>query len=131
VKIPKKLLCGKKSVKFRETWRMSLGYKLINFVTLNTVIDVRVFWPSRGSTCKAVIWVNSHARNGGYGVGIAGGYGYHHESAAIQNAFNDMGIIFEGEEWFFAVGEGAQEDAIKAVGKALGYNNVLLVKFNP
>jgi len=145
MKIPEKLKETGKSLQFRETQRLCVAYKLINLVSLretnapnvrdlheSVVVDVRVFWPNNSQTCRAAIWI--YDRNGnryGRGVGITSGGGYHHESAAIQDAFADMGILFEGAEAFDGMGTRAQETAICKVGEALGYANTLLVDVTP
>jgi hypothetical protein len=111
---------------------MCLAYKLIDLESEEVIIDVRVFWPESSMTCKAVVWITSSKNNMyGWGVGIARGGGYHHESSAIQDAFMDMGIKFESGEYFDGSGTRAQEEAIKKIGETLGYKNTLLVDFNP
>jgi hypothetical protein len=132
MKIPEKLNESCRSQRFRENQPMCVAYKLIDLESKTDVIDVRVFWPNNSQTCRAVIWVSS-PKNGvyGWGVGITRGGGYHHESAAIMDAFQDVGIIFGPGEAFGGMGNGAQEHAIKSLGAALGYENTLLVDFNP
>jgi hypothetical protein len=138
VKIPDQLTSSRKSQKFRETQPMHIAYKLVDLDNPNwkeqsgVVIDARVFWPNHSQTCRAVIWINDEkGRRYNYGIGVTSGCGYHHESAAIQDAFMDMGIKFEGGESFDGGGTGAQEKAIRKVAEAMGYDNTLLISFNP
>jgi hypothetical protein len=132
VKIPEKFTESKRNQNFRNTHPMCVAYKLIDLESLNVIIDVRVFWPNESMTCRAVIWINSpKGKLYGWGVGITKGSGYHHESAAIMDAFQDMGIKFEAGEAFKGMGTGAQERAIQKTGEVLGYKNTLLVSFNP
>jgi hypothetical protein len=139
MKIPEKFEESLRSQKFRETQPMCVAYKLINLDNprwrdrgVGVVIDVRVFWSNNSQTCRAVVWIaDEKGSRYGYGVGRTSGGGYHHESAAIMDAFQDMGITFGLGEGFSGKGIGAQEAAIKSVGKALGYENTYLVYFNP
>lgn len=139
MKIPEKLNESRRSQTFRETQPMCQAYKLIDLDNPNwkeqlegVVVDVRVFWRNNSQTCRAIIWIQDHkGKRHGYGIGITSGRGYHHESAAIQDAFVDLGIKFEAGESFEGMGIGAQEKAIKKIGEALGYKNALLVDFNP
>jgi hypothetical protein len=138
MKIPERLKDSGKSQKFRETQPMCVAYKLIDLDNLklkehqSVVIEARVFWPNSSNTCRAVVWIRDE-KGGRYshGIGVAGGSGYHHESTAIMAAFEDMGIMFEGRERFDGVGTAAQAAGIKKIGEALGYENTLLVDFNP
>ena len=136
--IPENFKESQRSQKFRMSQSMCIAYKLIDLDSesrqhnVTTIIDIRVFWPKYSQTCSAVIWINDlKNKRYGWGVGIARGYGYHHESAAIEDAFGDMGIKFESKESFGSTGTGEQENAIRKVGAALGYENTLLVDFNP
>jgi len=137
MKIPEKFNEGRGDQKFRQTKPMHLAYKLINLDDPDmkepfesTVIDVRVFWGNNSGTCWAVIWIKDKKGNRyGWGIGKTSGYGYHHESAAIQDAFQEMGIEFDRS--FDGSGTKAQENAIRNVGEAMGYKNTLLVDFYP
>jgi hypothetical protein len=137
MKIPEQFNESRRNQKFRETQPMHMAYKLIDLDDPQwkkqfeaVIIDVRVFWPNRSEVCRAVIWIKDKNGNRyGWGVGKTKGFGYHHESAAIQDAFDDMGIKFDRS--FDGAGSGAQEKAIRDVGEALGYKNTVLVDFNP
>jgi len=103
MKIPERFNEGEGYQEFRQTKPMCIAYKLINLddpkmkeLFESVVIDVRVFWGKNGGTCWAVIWIKDKKGNRyGWGVGRTSGYGYHHESAAIQDAFHEMGIVFD------------------------------------
>ena len=137
MKIPEKFNEGRSDQKFRLTQPMHTAYKLINLDNPEgiedfeaVIVDVRVFWPNNSQTCRAVIWIKDKiGKRYGWGVGMTRGFGYHHESAAIQDAFNNMGIKFDRS--FDGAGSKAQEKAIRDVGEALGYQNTILVDFNP
>jgi hypothetical protein len=138
MKIPDQLTSSQRSQKFRGTQPMQIAYKLIDLDNPNwkeqdgVVIDVRVFWPNQSLTCRAVIWIRDEKGNRhGYGIGVTTGGGYHHESAAIQDAFMDIGFKFENGEYFDGSGTRAQENAIRNIAAAMGYNNTLLISFNP
>ena len=137
MKIPKAFREGTSDQKFRQTKPMHLAYKLIDLEAEDvkdlfdsTLIDVRVFWANNSDTCRAVIWIKDKKGNRyGWGVGKTTGYGYHHESTAIQAAFENLGIEFDRS--FDGAGTRAQEKAILDVAVAMGYTNTLLVDFNP
>lgn len=134
MKIPEVLTESGKSQNFRKNQPMCVAYKVIDLddPNRNDIIDVRCFWPNHSDTCRCVIWIGDARGNRySYGVGIAGGGGYHHESTAIQDAFASMGITFHDGDGFGGMGEKAQETAIMKVAAGLGYKNILLVKFNP
>jgi hypothetical protein len=139
MKIPEKFKESQRDQDFRGTQPMQVAYKLVDLdnshfpdAFQSTIIDVRVFWPNYSETCNAVIWVRDAKGNRyGYGIGMTSGVGYHHESAAIYDAMCDLGIEFGAAERFEASGASAQEEAIRNLGKALGYKNTLLVDFNP
>ena len=132
MKIPEIFVESRRNQNFRSKQPMVIAYKLIDLddPDWTVIIDVRVFWPNNSGTCKAVIWIKDKKGNRyGWGVGVTSGFGYHHESDAIQNAFEDIGIEFD--KGFSGEGAKAQENAIRKVGDALGYNNTVLVDFNP
>jgi hypothetical protein len=133
--IPKQFHDCQKQLKFRGTQPMVCAYKLLDLDSEkknDVIVDVRCFWPNHSESCSAVVWVHDQKGNRyGYGVGKTTGYGYDHESAAIMAAMMDMGIIFESKESFDGYGPAAQEEAIKNLGTALGYENTLLVDFHP
>lgn len=127
-------------------------YKLIAFYKgeFHELITCRTYMArsSQASVVYASIWVSRHGRIGKgelycAGHGSAGGYGYHKSSAAIGEAINNAGIELYGSAYY--VGKGDKEDfkkvcsisgvgdtaidsALLAIGKALGFNKLHLVK---
>jgi hypothetical protein len=72
-----------------------------------------------GSRAYCCVWVNGngyHVSGGGY----AGGYGYHRDSAAFGAALDDAGIKLAHS--IGGVGDRAIEDAMQAIGYAIGYS---------
>lgn len=69
------------------------------------------------STNYACLWVD-HEGVHISGGGKAGGYGYHRSSAAAQVAINNAGIALSQD--IDGRGEGAIQDALKAIARALG-----------
>jgi len=77
------------------------------------------------STNYACLWVNYkevHISGGGK----AGGYGYHRASAAAQVAINNAGIVLSQD--IDGRGEGAIQDALKAIARALGLSDFGLIE---
>ena len=103
--------------------------KTFNVVTdgLKEVVTVRCYKgrSASASTVYASIWINA---SGIYtsGKGKAGGYGYHKESAAIAEAIESAGITLDAN--ISGVGDGAIYEALKAIARALGFSNVLIVE---
>lgn len=108
---------------------------------LKTPVDVR-WYMGRSSNASVVycsLWIHDKKHTSGYG--IAGGYGYHKESAAMQEALASAGIKlygsayntgekenFKKECYIDGVGDTAEDNAIKAIVKALGYKgNVKII----
>jgi len=99
---------------------------------------------SSASVVYASIWVHRPHRSGKEihcaGHGSAGGYGYHKGSAAIGSAISDAGIELYGSPYsqdkqdyrkrahIGGVGDTAIESALLAIGRALGFNRVHLVR---
>ena len=103
--------------------------KTFNVVTdgLKEVIKARCYMgrSASASTVYASIWINA---SGIYtsGKGKAGGYGYHKESAAIAEAIESAGISLDKD--ISGVGDDAIYVALKAIARALGFSNVLIVE---
>lgn len=83
-------------------------------------------WMGRSSSASVVycsIWVRS--RDGKRylsGRGSAGGYGYHKQSAALDDAIRSAGIRLAGS--IGGCGEQAMEHALLAIAKAAGYGRL-------
>ena len=113
---------------------VNYGYKkelirTYNVITdgLKEIITARCYMgrSASASTVYASIWINA---SGIYtsGKGKAGGYGYHKESAAIAEAIESAGITLD--QSIDGVGDGAIEEALKAIASSLGFSNVLIVE---
>lgn len=89
-------------------------------------ITVRVWYgrSRNASTCYAALWASNHTRSLG-GSGSAGGYGYHRESAAVDEAFRSAGIKLRLN--INGAGESAIRDALTALAVALGYRKFSIV----
>lgn len=101
---------------------------------------------SAASAVYASIWINSRRSSGkpevyAAGHGSAGGYGYHKSSAAIQDALDSAGVELYGSPYrgrdaedlkarahISGVGDQAIEDALLAIGRALGYNKLYIAR---
>lgn len=92
-----------------------------------TPVEIRLYWPAQ-STCYACIWVNGKEIHT-LGSGSAGGYGYHHESAAAYEAITNAG--FKLSEPISGVGDAAIESAVKAIATLLGFPDSLILKVHP
>lgn len=85
---------------------------------LKQVISCRMY--ATGATNYCALWV--YGENYKSGTGKAGGYGYHRESAAAQDAINATG--YELEKSISGVGEIAIESALKAICELEGFKDV-------
>lgn len=81
---------------------------------LKEVVCLRIY--ETNSRVYACVWISGI---GASGSGYAGGCGYHMGSAAAAAALNDAGITFD--EGISALGYEAVEEAVKAIGEALGF----------
>lgn len=84
--------------------------------TGQAILTARIYHP--GSVAYCSLWVSSR-NNGTYGrgQGKAGGYGYHKQSAALNAAIRDAGIVLSQD--IGGVGETAMNEAVTAIAKAL------------
>ncbi|WP_164114876.1 hypothetical protein [Stenotrophomonas maltophilia] len=96
-----------------------------------TAVTLRLYMGrSRGaSTVYASIWVGGQYSGGASyytaGHGQAGGYGYCKRSSAAAAAIQSAGIGLHKS--IAGVGHRAIEDALRAIGAAMGYSEMLLV----
>ena len=100
------------------------GYKLFN-LQQEQILDLRIYWGS--VNCYAVLWV-SHKGIYLSGSGVAGGHGYHKQSAAVSEAINNCGI--ELSERMAGAGDGKIREAIEEIGKAFGYRKLHIVRIH-
>lgn len=133
------------------------AYKLIDKKTEKTIVDCR-FYMGRGKSATAVhcaLWVQSiqGVDWDGYtetsGSGVASGYGYHKESAALASAMSSAGIELYGSPYGHPVnqetpaqtkkmlkqrahiggcGSGSAVGALLAIAYAAGYKDCILVR---
>lgn len=116
---------------------------VIDKKTERTIIDCRVYMgrSSNSSQVYASVWIMG---NNYYvaGTGVAGGYGYHKASAAIDSALSSAGIKLFGNVYLShdtkpdfkrhanigGVGETACRMAFNAIAYALGCRDVIVVE---
>lgn len=105
---------------------------------------------SQASVVYCCVWIHGENRYFS-GKGSAGGYGYHKTSAAFQEALTSAGIKLMGSPYhgtektvkingveskqnfkrechIGGCGDTAVDDALKAIGQALGYKKTHIVK---
>jgi hypothetical protein len=130
--IPETLKESKRNMAFREKKQLIHGFQYINTANAIAVIDCRVYAAKnpKSSQIMAAIWICDYNGNRfSHGVGIAGGYGYHKGSWAIENALKDMGITLDGRIAGF--GYDACKAAFSSIMKALGYRSFVPGEFCP
>lgn len=113
-----------------------IGYKNGEFKEL---IDAR-FYMGRSASASVVycsVWIHGAGIHTS-GRGSAGGYGYHKESAALADAIENAGYSLFGSPYpgrdtaaamrtpchFGGSGERAMEEALRAIGRSLGYRKL-------
>lgn len=98
------------------------GSPLRELATLRTYVAKRSDGAGR---VYASIWVHGHGLHCS-GTGHASGYGYHKPSAAAAAAIESAGI--ELSDPIDGRGDAAVDDALRAIGRALGYSNLHVVQ---
>ena len=91
-------------------------------------IEVRCYSArnANASTVYATVWAHSpDGKTHLSGSGSAGGYGYHKESAAIDDAMRHAGVAFAKP--FHGCGDGAVRVAIEVLAKKLGWRRGNLI----
>lgn len=89
-----------------------------------SVITVRFYMgrSRNASTVYASIWAQSRdGKTHLAGHGSAGGYGYHKESAALEEAMHSAGVTLDAH--FGGCGDRAAQCAIEALARKLGYRS--------
>jgi hypothetical protein len=130
--IPEVLKESKRNMSFREKKELIHGFQYINTDNSIAVIDCRIYaGKSRySSQIIAAIWIHDWKGNRfSHGVGIAGGYGYHKGSQAIESALKDMGITLDGR--IGGLGYDACKAAFSSIMKTLGYPSFVPGEFCP
>lgn len=94
---------------------------------------------NQASVVYCCLWVYTAAGEYTSGYGTAGGYGYHKESAALQEAISSAGIELYGSPYqqdeqkknkrcyIGGVGDAAMRDALEAITRAAGYRGKIKV----
>lgn len=109
---------------------------------LAPIVEAR-FYMGRSRTASTVycsLWVHGAEYCAGHGVAV--GYGYHKESAALQSAINSAGVSLFGSNYAYTTGEkpdfkkaariggcgySSMETALKAIARAAGARGQLLI----
>lgn len=94
---------------------------------MREVITARC-WMGRSRTATRVdasIWIHGDKFHSS-GRGYASGGGYHKESAAICEAIESAGVKLEKD--ISGYGDGAINDALTAIAKAMGFRKVSIVR---
>lgn len=94
--------------------------------TGRAIVTARIYYPH--SVAYACLWISGNGRYAS-GTGDAGGYGYHKESAALDEAIADAGITLHGDvygrerttkrAYINGVGDGAMLEACEAIARAV------------
>jgi hypothetical protein len=104
---------------------------------IKEIIDVRFYMSKSANGASPVhcsVWVCSAERSCS-GYGVASGYGYHKQSAALEAAFKSAGITFWDKKTtvkskkqihFGGTGDGPANEACESVARALGGRGKLL-----
>ena len=97
-------------------------------IRMYDAVTLRIYQTDARSYCCMWVPGNTSSRNGS---GNAGGYGYHRASAAAAEAIHNAG--FDLSEPINGRGDGAIEDAVKAIAHAVWGESIQVhvVKSNP
>jgi len=95
-------------------------------------VTVRVWKNARAERVYASIWVQHTTLCAGTGYAGGGGGGYDKTSAAIESAIESAGICIKSSETGLDAdiagrGDSATRDALEAIAKALGYDDIHIV----
>jgi hypothetical protein len=84
----------------------------------SVIVTARFYWPGRdgGGTCYACVWISGDSV-WGRGGGKAGGYGYHKESAALEEALGRAGVKLS--EGIGGRGDQAMFTALESLARAM------------
>jgi hypothetical protein len=86
------------------------------------------WWMGRSRSASVVycsVWIHG-AGEYRAGSGQAGGYGYHKRSAALGAAIRSAGVSLTAS--ISGVGESAEDAAMRAIARALGYRKFTIVR---
>jgi hypothetical protein len=118
---------GGKTTKNRKANHFYGGYKVLTIVDgeIKELIDLRFY--ATQAKHYACVWIKD-SKGWGYGGGNAGGYGYHRESQATEEALADAGVTLS--QGIGGVGTTAIEEALEAIVKDMGHNYVYISRFH-
>lgn len=143
--------CQSNAKNYSQEKEIVSRYLVIDKKTEKVIVDCRCYMgrSSNSSQVYASIWINSieplHEPLDGFttytsGHGVAGGYGYHKESAAIGDAISSAGFALFGSASGYGdkpdfkktcniagVGESAIKSALLAIAYACGSLDVIFV----
>jgi hypothetical protein len=117
---------------FRDKKEVIHGFQCIDPESNIAVIDCRIYCGKSPSSQRiiAAVWIQDHkGARYAHGVGVAGGYGYHKGSQAIQSALHDMGISLDRA--IGGIGYQACKNAFQDIMTALGYKTFVPAEFYP
>jgi hypothetical protein len=115
---------------FRDNKQIIYGLQYINPSDNYTIIDCRIYTGKKSfGTYYAAVWINDNkGKKYSHGVGIAGGYGYHKGSQAIEQAIMEMGIKLN--DGIGGHGYDACSKAFSDIMSALGYTSFITAVFH-
>lgn len=108
---------------FRSMQVIDLDYLPDKNGAIHAPIDARFY--GTGKTNSAALWIHREGIHAS-GSGIAGGYGYHRPSAALQKAIENAGFTLSEE--IAGVGESAMREALLAIASEIGIKRPALVE---
>lgn len=82
--------------------------------TGHAIVTARIYYPGTVAYCS--LWISAAGRYG-RGQGKAGGYGYHKQSAALDDAIQDAGIVLD--QPIDGRGDSAMIEACEAIARAV------------
>jgi len=141
MKLPEKFKDPKRSMGFRERVPLHSGMmvvaftnepeeingQMVNKADMKDILECRIYW-GKGDTAYCIVWIHGNEQYG-VGVGSAGGFGLHHESAALAVALRGMGIILEGFDCH-SRGNDAMRAALEEIAHQLGYTFIRTFEFS-
>lgn len=90
--------------------------------TGRAIVTARFYMP--GSQVHCCVWINSGDVYTSGGA-VAGGYGYHKMSQALESALIDAGVTLNRH--FGGTGEGAMREAMLAIGRKVTGKRKLII----
>lgn len=100
--------------KYRKESALYRQISILDRDTGKEIVICRTYYP--GTVAYCCLWIHGPGEHGS-GAGKAGGYGYHKESAALQEAIGRAGIRLS--EPIDGRGDSAMDDALEAIARAV------------